>query len=140
MGTVERTITLPTDVEDAWALLTRPEDLTAWLGDEVELDPTPGARGRVVERDGTQRALVVEQVAEGRRISWRWWPEADGPEQGASRVEITLTPTDAGTLVRVLEQPVAGAAPVASARAGEAWSHRLLNLEAHLLLAAAIRG
>lgn len=139
METVERTVTLPTDLEDAWALITRPEDLASWLGDEVQLDPTPGAAGRVVERDGTDRALVVERVEEGRRLSWRWWPEA-GPEGAASRVEITLTPTEAGTVVRVVEAPAGPTAPVASAATGEAWSHRLLHLEAHLLLAAAIRG
>lgn len=138
MESVERTLALPTDVEDAWALLTRPEDLAAWLGDEVQLDPTPGARGRVVERGGTERTLVVERVEAGRCLSWRWWPASDGPGEATSRVEITLTPTDAGTLVRIVEAPI-GVAPVASAT-GEAWSHRLLHLEAHLLLAAAIRG
>lgn len=140
METVERTVTLPTDLEDAWALVTRPEDLAAWLGDEVQLELTPGATGRVVERDGTDRALVVERVEEGHRLSWRWWPEADGPDGAASRVEITLTPTEAGTVVRVVEAPVGPTAPIARAAAGEAWSHRLLHLEAHLLLAAAIRG
>ena len=47
METVERHVTLPADLAEAWALLTRPEDLAAWLGAEVDLDPTPGARGVV---------------------------------------------------------------------------------------------
>ena len=42
--------------------------------------------------------------------------------------------------MRVVEELV-GATPVAQARrAGEAWSHRLLHLEALLLVAAAVRG
>jgi uncharacterized protein YndB with AHSA1/START domain len=143
MEIVERQVFLPTDREEAWGLLTRPEDLAGWLGDSVTLDPTPGSRGEVIERDGTRRRLVVEEVDTGRRLSWRWWTDGDGPD-AQSRVEIDLVPTDDGTLVRVVERAVPGPArPTggqAMARSGEAWSHRLLHLEALLLLAAAIRG
>lgn len=144
MESVERHVTLPTDLDEAWGLLTRPEDLAAWLGDEVALDPTPGAAGQVVERDGTHRNLVVDQVDVGRRLSWRWWTSS-GTSRETSRVEITLTPTDGGTLVRVVEQlvePTVEAPLRASVRAGagDAWSHRLLHLEALLLVAAAVRG
>jgi uncharacterized protein YndB with AHSA1/START domain len=140
--TVERHVTLPTDLEGAWDLLTRPEELGAWLGDDVVLDPTPGAGGRVLERDGTRRHLVVDDVEVGRRIAWRWWTD-EGSD--TSQVEITLVPTDEGTLVRVVEQlapqpPTAGRQVEARAAAGEAWSHRLLHLEALLLVAAAVRG
>jgi len=143
--TVERHVTLPTDLEEAWDLLTRPEELSAWLGDEVVLDPTPGARGTVLERDGTRRHLVVHDVEVGRRIAWRWWTDGpDGVRPRESQVEITLVPTDEGTLVRVVEQLAAQPTPArhAEARAStaEAWSHRLLHLEALLLVAAAVRG
>ena len=137
MDAVERQVTLPTDLEEAWALLTRPDDLAAWLGADVVLDPTPGAAGIVVAHDGSTRRLVVDAVDPGRRIAWRWWSD-EAPEE-PSRVEITLVPVDGGTSVRVVEELV-GAAPVAQARAGAAWSHRLLHLEALLLVAAAVRG
>jgi uncharacterized protein YndB with AHSA1/START domain len=141
METVERTVTLPTDLEEAWELLTHPDELSAWLGDDVVLDPVPGASGWVRERDGTDRRLVVDEVDEGRRLSWRWWIEGDDPDQTASRVEITLSPTPDGTLVRVVEQPLVTARASASrTNASEAWSHRLLHLESLLLVAAAIRG
>lgn len=141
METVERTVTLPTDVEAAWDLLTDPAELAAWLGDDVVLHPVPGASGRVLERDGTERSLVVDEVDEGRLLSWRWWVDGDDPDQAASRVAITLSPTPDGTLVRVTEQlPPTTRVAVARAAAGEAWSHRLLHLESLLLLAAAIRG
>ncbi|MGH9276021.1 MAG: SRPBCC domain-containing protein [Acidimicrobiales bacterium] len=141
METVERTVSLPTDLEGAWELLTHPDELAAWLGDDVTLRPVPGAPGRVLERDGTDRALVVEEVDEGRRLSWRWWVDGDDPDQTGSRVEITLSPTPDGTLVRVVEQPLLTAtASTPRASAGEAWSHRLLHLESLLLVAAAIRG
>ena len=144
-STVERHVTLPTDLDEAWDLLTRPEELGAWLGDEVVLDPTPGAAGTVLERDGTRRHVVVDDVEVGRRIAWRWWtdePDADGA--GESQVEITLVPTPDGTLVRVVEQLAAQPSPARQAEArastAEAWSHRLLHLEALLLVAAAVRG
>jgi uncharacterized protein YndB with AHSA1/START domain len=147
--TVERQVVLPADLDEAWDLLTRPEELGAWLGDEVVLDPTPGANGTVLERDGTRRHLVVDDVEVGRRIAWRWWtedPQRDGdrPARDESQVEITLVPTEGGTLVRVVEelgpQPTPARQAEARASTSAAWSHRLLHLEALLLVAAAVRG
>ena len=34
METVERHVTLPASVEEVWELITRPEELGTWLGDE----------------------------------------------------------------------------------------------------------
>jgi uncharacterized protein YndB with AHSA1/START domain len=147
MELVERIVTLPTDLADAWELLTDPDELALWLGDDVRLDPTPGAAGRVLERDGSDRALVVHDVEPERRLSWTWWPEGGDPGAG-SHVEITLSPADGGTLVRVVERPLAPQAATASATAsalawahlaGDAWSQRLLSVES-LLLLAAVRG
>jgi uncharacterized protein YndB with AHSA1/START domain len=137
MDAVERQVTLPVDLEEAWSLLTRPDDLTGWLGAEVELDPTPGHAGRVVDHDGTVRHLVVDDVQIGHRLSWRWSPE-DEPSR-LTRVEICLVRAAEGTTVRVVESALPGAS-VAQASTGEAWSHRLLHLEALLLVAAAVRG
>ena len=141
MDAIEREITLPVKLEEAWDLVTRPEDLAEWLGREVVLDATPGAAGRVVDHDGSVRRLVVDHVEPGQRLAWHWWDD-DAPEQ-SSRVEITVVPVERGTVVRVVEE-LTGATPVAqahaTARAGEAWSHRLLHLEALLLVAAAVRG
>jgi uncharacterized protein YndB with AHSA1/START domain len=138
MDSIEREITLPVEIEQAWALLTRPDELSTWLGDDVVLDPVPGSRGHVLERDGSRRSLVVEEAIDGQRLSWRWWQGDDAAD--ASRVEITLTPTRGGTTVRVVEHLPTTSTPVARAAAAEAWSHRLLHLEALLLVAAAVRG
>jgi uncharacterized protein YndB with AHSA1/START domain len=137
MEAVERHVTLPVELEEAWRLVTCPDELRGWLGAEVALDPVPGSAGRVVDHDGRERRLVVDVVEPGRRIAWRWWSE-EAPDQ-PSQVEISLVPTAEGTTVRVVEG-LLGATPVARAQAGEAWSHRLLHLEALLLVAAAVRG
>ena len=81
METVERHVTLPADLDEAWELLTDPDDLAGWLGREVVLDPTPGATGSVVDHDGTRRRLVVDEVDAGRRLAWRWWTEGDDESQ-----------------------------------------------------------
>lgn len=142
MDAIERRTTLPTDLAGAWDLLTRPADQAGWLGAEVDLDPTEGAGGHVVDHDGTRRRLVVDRVEEGRRLAWTWWPEGDDGDPVASEVEVTLTPTLDGTLVTVTERPLttAARASAAATTSMEAWSHRLLHLEALLLLAAAVRG
>lgn len=139
MDAVERQITLPASPTDVWELLTQPAELATWLGDEVDLEAVPGATGGVVERDGTRRSLVVDDVEPGQRLSWHWWPD-DDPTASPSRVEITLQPTEDGTTVHVVEHLVASATIGDRARASEAWSHRLLHLEALLLVAAAVRG
>jgi uncharacterized protein YndB with AHSA1/START domain len=141
METVERRVTLPADLDQAWELLTEPDELAGWLGRDVVFEPLPGATGSVVEHDGTHRLLVIDEVEVGRRLAWHWWVEGDDE---TSRVEITLTPADEGTEVHVIETLPSGSTPAstirASACASEAWSHRLLHLEALLLVAAAVRG
>src|SRR5689334_15878492 len=89
---VERRVTVEAGEDEVWRALTEPEELETWLGVGVELEAEPGAAGRITEDDGTARRVVVEEVEVGRRIQWRWWPEAD--EGDASSVEITLRPCD----------------------------------------------
>jgi uncharacterized protein YndB with AHSA1/START domain len=137
--TVERRLTLPADVEGAWSLLTEADHQAGWLGAEVDLRPEPGAVGLVVDHDGTRRRLVVDEVEAGRRLAWHWAEEDEGGHVGpVTHVEITLAPDLDGTRLVVTERALE-AAPV-QASASAAWSHRLLHLEALLLVAAAVRG
>ena len=149
---LERSVTLQTDVDVAWELVTRPDDLAGWLGREVELEPTPGSEGSVVDQDGTRRRLVVDDVEPGERIAWRWWFDGDDVAPEPSRVEITLTPAIGGTRVDIVEHRLpagtitarASAAGAITARAGaglplEVWGLRLLHLELVVLAAATSR-
>ncbi len=156
---LRRGVKLDLEPDLVWELLTLPAELATWLGAEVELDPVPGSTGHVVDDDGTERRLVVEEVEEGRLLVWRWWPvegdrrpdgEAGEREAGdedddggaVTRVEITVTPSGDGTLVRVVERPIAPApvtlAPVVSARSGERWSARAFDLEVSALVRSAV--
>ena len=144
MDAVERHVTLEADLDEVWELLTRPDDLAGWLGAEVVLDPTPGAAGLVVDHDGTRRRLTVDEVDEGRRAQLalvgrgrrrrRGQPGRDHAHPGGRR--------HPGRRRRAAAPGPHHRPPSAqaSASAGAAWSHRLLHLEALLLLAAAVRG
>ncbi len=130
---LQRELELDLDPELVWELITRPDDLAAWLGDEVDLDPVEGAPGRVVDDDGTVRRLVVDRVDIGRRRSWDWWEEGDAAGT-LSCVELVLDPTESGTRLRVLEVPRTAAptvalAPRASASLGRRWNRLLVDLE-----------
>ena len=103
MSTVRREIVLPVERERAWALLTEPRELQEWLADDVELEPEEGAPLRVAWSGGEQRAGVVEEVEERRRLRFRWDDDATGVP---SRVEWTLDDAPGGTRVVVEERPL----------------------------------
>ena len=102
---VTREITVDVDADEVWRLLSDPDELAAWVGDEV-------------------RAADV-RLGEG-AVTWRWAP--DGVE---STVELTLVPDADGTTVRVTERRAAGAARACSI--GDAWDERLFGLELRCL-------
>jgi uncharacterized protein YndB with AHSA1/START domain len=106
MSAVRRAITLPVTRDRAWRAVT--EELDAWLADEVELDPREGGEVTVRWNDGRSRTGVVEEVAEERRLSFRW--RADDDAGAESLVEFTLDDVEDGTRVTVLEAPVSAIA------------------------------
>jgi uncharacterized protein YndB with AHSA1/START domain len=89
MPVVNREVVLPVPRERAWELITEPSELEGWLGDDVEFEATEDAPLRVDDREG-----VVEEVADGERIVFRW---------GDSRVEWALEDHPAGTRFLVTE-------------------------------------
>ena len=118
---VRREVVLDSPPEEVWEALTDAEQLGEWFANEVELDPRPGGRGVFRWGDGSVRRAAVDVVEHGRRFGFRWHEEdADG---AATRVEITLEETAAGTRLTVVES----AAAPATALAGE-WSWGLALL------------
>jgi uncharacterized protein YndB with AHSA1/START domain len=137
--TVTREVVLDTTADDLWTLLTDPVELGSWLGDEVQLDPTPGGAARVLDGNGTVRRGRVLEAQEGRRLGFTWWPSDD--EALASTVSFTLTEEDGRTRLTVVEtlptpsRPTStGAASACTvADAGAAWDDRLLGLEVRIV-------
>lgn len=94
---LHRTVELPCPLDETWDLVLDP----SWLGDEGELDPIEGGEGWVREGDDT-RWVLVEEVIAGERFTYRWASFRDEP----TRVEITLSPTNEGTRVDIVESPL----------------------------------
>jgi uncharacterized protein YndB with AHSA1/START domain len=118
---VRRTLDLDCSADALWRLVSDPDELASWLGSDVELDLHPGGWGRVVD-DGTARRLAVQEVVEGERLAFTWWPEED--EQAASEVVFVVEATDRGSRL-VITETAAGAA---RATAATSWDVRILSL------------
>lgn len=119
MATVTRALDVPVPSHDLWRALSDPDELSAWLGQEVEVEMSPGARGRI-----GRRVAVVGAVEEGRRLSWTWWaPEDERPTQ----VELAVETTETGSRVTVVERQVA---PHRADACAARWASRVTLLAA----------
>jgi uncharacterized protein YndB with AHSA1/START domain len=101
--TREIDIDAPPDV--VWEIVTEARHLAGWFSDEATIDLRPGGTMLLTWHDhGTYRARV-ETVEPPHTFSFRWVLRA-GEEPvpgGSTRVVMTLTPTGAGTRLRVVE-------------------------------------
>ena len=87
---VERELTVPDGIEDVWDSLAEPE----WLGEDASIDLREAGDLRAGERTG-----FVEEADAPRRLAF-WW---SAPGEEATRVELELDETEAGTHIRVTE-------------------------------------
>jgi Polyketide cyclase / dehydrase and lipid transport len=104
---ITREIELDAPADDVWRLLTDPDELAGWVGDEIR-------EAEVQRRDDT------------RTVTWTWAPH--GVE---TRVEVELVESGDHSVLRVVER-----GPFAAARAcslGDAWDDRLFGLEVRCL-------
>ena|SRR5947209_2614742 len=101
--TRETEIDAPPDV--VWAIVTEARHLAGWLSDEAEIDLRPGGAMLLTwHGHGVYRARV-ETVEPPCTFAFRWVLR-DGEEpvdDGSTLVVITLTPTEAGTRLKVVE-------------------------------------
>ena len=87
---VERELTVPNEIEEVWRSLAEPE----WLGEDASIELREAGEVRAGERSG-----FVEEADAPRRLVF-WW---SAPGEEATRVELDLDETDAGTHIRVTE-------------------------------------
>jgi uncharacterized protein YndB with AHSA1/START domain len=92
-----------------WDALTDPDVVSGWIGADVDWDLTPGGRARFRHGPDGDRAGRVDAVEVERRLSFRWWPEANRADE--SEVSYELEPTEEGTRLTVTERRVASAPP-----------------------------
>jgi uncharacterized protein YndB with AHSA1/START domain len=126
---VERERTFDATPDEVWEAITDERLLSEWLADEAELDPEPGSevRFRVGDEERTGR---IDRVEEGRRLTFTWSRDGEGPSQ----VELTLERAVSGTRLVVVERALSG--PIA-AGAAHRWQGALGELARALELVAA---
>ena len=111
-GVIERELRIAARPETVFSFWVEPDRLARWMGRIVTMEARPGgayridyngsdiARGEVLEIDPPRRLV----------LSWGWEAEGDATPPGASRVEVTLTPDGAGTLLRLRHSELVDAA------------------------------
>lgn len=94
--------------ETVYPFFTEPEKMTRWLCSEATADARPGGENVQVHYDeqGTAHVIRGEFVAlePPARLVWTWgFDEAEATiPPGASTIEVTFTPEEGGTRVRLV--------------------------------------
>jgi uncharacterized protein YndB with AHSA1/START domain len=90
--------------ETVFAFFTDPVKAVRWMGTAATLDPRPGGVYRVEIGSSIAAVGAFVEVDPPNRIAWTWGWENDPSTTppGSSTVEVTLTPQDGGTLVRLV--------------------------------------
>jgi len=115
---VEREVQIDASPETVFEFFTDPVTAVRWMGMAATLDPRPGGVYRVDIGPYTAIGEFVD-VDPPNRIAWTWGWENEGMSTppGSSTVEMTLTPQDGGTLVRLVHSGLP------NERAAEAHGH-----------------
>jgi uncharacterized protein YndB with AHSA1/START domain len=111
---VRRVVEIDVAIDELWRMISDPEELATWLGDDVDLDVSPGARGRITD-DDEHYDVEVDEVEHGERVVWRWRP-ADDDGSATSRVELVVAPAPRGGTLTIIE--TRPAPPVAAMSTG----------------------
>jgi uncharacterized protein YndB with AHSA1/START domain len=124
-GVFETVVELNAPVEEVFRHLTDPAAMISWMGQHATLEPAPGGafevdingipvRGRYLEIDPPHRVVVSWGVAGSTELP-----------PGSTRVEFTLTPTSAGTSLRLVHRNLPGSQAALHATG---WEHFLRRL------------
>jgi uncharacterized protein YndB with AHSA1/START domain len=107
-GSIEREIYVDARPEVVFEVVSRPEHIQEWWPDHADLEPVPGAEGRIVFGDrasGKVEALTVVAVEPPRLFSFRWvYEDGDVPAADNSLlVTFELVEAGEGTTIRMVE-------------------------------------
>lgn len=123
----ERTVVVPLDPADTYALITQPDRLRRWMAVAARIELRAGGAYRWTVVPGHTAAGTVLETDPGQRVTFSWGWEDSDPPPGASTVTVTLTPVDGGTEVRLVHD---GLTEEQAARHAEGWNHYLDRLVA----------
>lgn len=119
---VQREVELDVDAGALWSLIGDGDGWAQWLVDDADVDVEPGGGG-AVEDGGVVRQVRVDEVVDGERATFRWWPHDDPGSM--SSVEFVVAPsTDGGARLRVVERLGVTPDPRRARAAALAWEVR----------------
>jgi uncharacterized protein (TIGR03086 family) len=124
--TIEKSVLVPLDAEQTFALLTEPDRLRRWMGISSRIDLRAGGAYRWTVVPGAIAEGTFTEVEPGRRVVFTWgWVGNEGVPPGSSTVTVTLEPADGGTTVTLVHDGLAG-----DQEAGhlDGWTHYLERL------------
>ena len=133
---VTREVELDATTEEVWEAITDDDERATWFGGATEFELEPGGEGFATDPDGQRRAVRVDEVEPGRRLSFDWWPE--GEDDTASRVELEVIPLEDGSRLRVTETFPATTPVMTVQAAAAAGPMSLLDLELRFLCRARV--
>jgi uncharacterized protein (TIGR03086 family) len=124
----DKTIHLPVDADEAFALITEPERLRRWQTIAARVDLRIGGEYRWTITPGHHAAGTFQEIEPGKRVVFTWgWESGMDLAPGASTVTITLEPDATGTSLRLVHEGLNEAQAAAHA---EGWNHYLDRLVA----------
>jgi uncharacterized protein YndB with AHSA1/START domain len=100
---IEREIQIEASPDTVFAYFVDPAKVVRWMGTTATLEPTPGGAFRIDYNGKDIARGTYLEVDPPRRIvfTWGWEMPGDPVPPGASTVEVTLTPSGEGTIVRL---------------------------------------
>jgi uncharacterized protein YndB with AHSA1/START domain len=102
MAELVREVVIDASPDTIFPFLTDPEQHTLWMGTEVDLDPHPGGKYRVLAMGHPGVGEFVEVVPNEKVVFTFGWDEPNHPiPAGSTEVEITLIPEGTKTRVRL---------------------------------------
>jgi uncharacterized protein (TIGR03086 family) len=103
--TIEKSVLVPLNAEETFALLTAPERLRRWQAVTARVDLRAGGAFRWTVVPGANASGTYAEVEPGRRLVFTFgWEEGGAPPPGESTVTITLEPEQGGTRVRLVHE------------------------------------
>lgn len=125
--TITKTVQLPVDPDEAFALITQPERLRRWQAVSATVDLRVGGEYHWTVTPGHLAAGTFQEIVPGKQVVFGWgWPNDPNLGPDASTVTITLEPNETGTLLTLTHEGLTADQALGHE---EGWTHFLERLE-----------
>jgi uncharacterized protein (TIGR03086 family) len=124
--TIEKSVLVPLDADQTFALLTEPERLRRWQTVSARVDLRAGGEFRWTVVPGANAGGTFVEVEPGKRLVFTWgWEGDEALSPGTSTITVTLEPAEGGTTVRLVHD---GLTPEQEESHSSGWDHFMERL------------